>query len=619
MPFSRYFMGAVAVASMAALAPAADAQQADTTVTFRIFLRGSPIGSEDVSVQRSAQGWTISGTGHLGAPLDLTTRRLEVRYDANWKPQELTIDANTKGATFAIHTTFANGQAESEINQTGVVKRKTDAVSADTVVLPNLFFGTYEALALRLASIPVGSTFHAYVAPQAEIVVKQTARSSQRIETAKRVVDVKTYALTFQNPGAPLDATLWTDETGRLVRFEVPAQSLLVARDDFASVSARALVMSRAGDQPVTIAANGFNLAGTLSQPSGPATKGRYPAILMIGGSGPTDRDETVAGIPIFAQIAGDLADGGYYVLRYDKRGVGKSGGRAEGVSIDDYIEDATAALRFLRERKDVDDKHLVVFGHSEGAWVALAVAARDGDVAALVMAAGPSGNWRRTRARAAAIPARKDHAQRRGEAGPHRSPEAHPGSRRRQGPLGRRAGAVETSGGHAVVPELPRILARAARGEDEAADPHPAGRSRSSGRRGTRRQAGGDGKGAQEGRSGPGVALRRRQPPARAGEDRRRGRVSELDGRVGRPASREDDRRVVEDGAQAELKFGPTAVPLSDDVRRARLQSRLYSYRSASIGSRRDARIAGSSPLTRPTRTRIPEHTSSSSADSTR
>jgi pimeloyl-ACP methyl ester carboxylesterase len=377
---------------MAALAPSAHAQQADTTATFRVFLRGSPIGSEDVSVQHAGDGWIISGTGHLGAPLDLTTRRLEVRYDANWKPQELTIDANTKGSTFTIHTTFANGQAESEVNQTGVVKRKTDPVSADTLVLPNLFFGTYEALALRLASIPDGSTFHAYIAPQAEIVVKQTARSSQRIETAKRVVDVKTYALSFQNPGAPLEATLWTDESGRLVRFEVPAQSLLVARDDFASVSARALVLSRAGDQPVSIVANGFNLAGTLSQPSGTAAKGRYPAILMIAGSGPTDRDETVAGIPIFAQIAGALADGGYYVLRYDKRGVGKSGGRAEGVSIDDYVEDAHAALRFLKERKDVDPKRLVLFGHSEGAWVALAVASKDDDVAALVMAAGPSG-----------------------------------------------------------------------------------------------------------------------------------------------------------------------------------------------------------------------------------
>lgn len=378
---------------MAALVSPASAQaQADTTATFRIFLRGAAIGSEDVSVERAAGGWTISGTGHLGAPLDLTTRRLEVKYDTEWKAKELTIDANTKGATFAIHTTFANGQAESEINQTGVVKRKTDPVSADTLVLPNLFFGTYEALAMRLASIPDGSTFHAYIAPQAEILVKQTARSSQRIETAKRVVEVKTYALSFQNPGATLDATLWTDESGRLVRFEVPAQSLLVARDDFASVAARALVMSRAGDQPVAIAANGFNLAGTLSQPSGQAAKGRYPAIVLIGGSGPTDRDETVAGIPIFAQIAGALADGGYYVLRYDKRGVGKSGGRAEGVSIEDYVEDATAALRFLRDRKDVDPKRLVVFGHSEGAWVALTVASRNDDVSALVMAAGPSG-----------------------------------------------------------------------------------------------------------------------------------------------------------------------------------------------------------------------------------
>src|SRR5262249_19486062 len=163
-----------------ALASAAHAQQSDPNATFRVFLRGTPIGSEDVVVQRAADGWTISGTGHLGAPLDLTTRRLEVRYDANWKPQELTIDANTKGATFAIHTTFANGQAESEATQSGVVKRKTDPVSADTLVLPNLFFGAYEALAMRLASIPDGSTFRAYIAPQAEIVVKQTARSSQR-------------------------------------------------------------------------------------------------------------------------------------------------------------------------------------------------------------------------------------------------------------------------------------------------------------------------------------------------------------------------------------------------------------------------------------------------------
>jgi pimeloyl-ACP methyl ester carboxylesterase len=99
-----------------------------------------------------------------------------------------------------------------------------------------------------------------------------------------------------------------------------------------------------------------------------------------------------VAGIPIFAQLAGSLADGGYYVLRYDKRGVGKSGGRAEGTTLDDYAEDVAAAVRFLRQRKDIDPKRIVVFGHSEGAWVALIAAAKDDDVAAIALAAAPSG-----------------------------------------------------------------------------------------------------------------------------------------------------------------------------------------------------------------------------------
>jgi pimeloyl-ACP methyl ester carboxylesterase len=377
---------------MAGTAPAG--QKVDGPASFRIFLQGRLVGTEDVTVRQRDGEWIISGTGRLGAPLDLTTRRLEIRYDQAWRPQSLILDASTKGGTLGIQTTFANGQAQNEVNQTGVVKRKQDAIAADTIVLPNLFFGSYEALALRLASIPDGGVFKAYIAPQAEISVKQTARSSQRIETAGRVVDVKTYALTFQNPGSPLDAVLWTDEVGRLLRFEVAAQALLVVHEDLASVASRAQVMSRAGDQNVTIPGNGFNLAGTLSQPSGPANaKGRYPAIVLVAGSGPVDRDQTVAGVPIFAQLANAFADAGYYVVRYDKRGTGQSGGREEAATIDDYAEDLRAAVKFLRARKDVDPKRIALFGHSEGAWVALVAASRDEDIPAIVLAAGGSGS----------------------------------------------------------------------------------------------------------------------------------------------------------------------------------------------------------------------------------
>jgi pimeloyl-ACP methyl ester carboxylesterase len=393
---SSHCTGAVLAASiLLAVAGPAAAQSVDGESTLKVFLHGAAIGSEQVTVKKSSAGWVLTGSGRLGPPLDLATRRLEMRYDASWHPRELTLDASTKGATIAVHTTFSGTVAESEVNQSGVVTRKTDTVAPDTLVLPNLFFGCYEALALRLASVPDGSTFRAYIAPQAEISVKQNARSTQRIETAKRVVEVRTYALTFQNPGAPLDATIWTDEVGRLVRFEVTAQSLLIVRDDFASVATRAQVLSRAGDQNVSIPANGFALAGTLSQPSGspPAgMDGRFPAIVLVSGSGPADRDETVAGIPIFAQLANALADGGYYVLRYDKRGVGQSGGRAESATLQDYGEDVLAAVKFLQDRKDVDKKHIVLVGHSEGAWTSLIAADRDDDIAAVALVAGPSG-----------------------------------------------------------------------------------------------------------------------------------------------------------------------------------------------------------------------------------
>ena len=376
-------------------AGAVSAQPTEGTASFRVFLKGSAIGGEEATVRRTPAGITITSNGRLAAPLDLVTRQTVLRYDTNWRPIDMTVNAVTRGASLVIKTTFADGKATSEITQAGAPTTKTDTVTPDTLVLPNLFFSAYEALAMRLASIPDGSSFPAYIAPQAEITVKQNARSTQKVETARRVIDVRAYALTFQNPGNPLDAIVWTDETGRLLKFEVPAQSLIFVREDLASVATRALVVSREGDVSVRIPGNGFNLAGTLSQPSGPPpaeSKGRYPAVVLVGGSGQTDRDQTVSGIAVFGLLVSPLADAGYYVLRYDKRGVGQSGGRTETATLQDFAEDVRAVVQFLRKRKDVDPKRIVLFGHSEGALVSLLAASRDDDLAGVVLAAGPSG-----------------------------------------------------------------------------------------------------------------------------------------------------------------------------------------------------------------------------------
>jgi uncharacterized protein len=369
---------------------------AQESVNFTVFLRGTAIGGEEATVRRTDAGWTITAAGRLAEPLDLATRRFLMRYDSEWRPLELSIDALSRGAVLTIRTSFGDGSAVNEVTQAGQTQRKTDPITRDAVVLPNLFFSSYEALAARLGGLKVGAALKAYIAPQAEITVTITGISEQKIETAKRTISARTYNLTFENPGAAMLAELWTDERGRMLRFVVPAQSLAVVRDDIASVAARPQTISREGDESVKIPASGFNLAGTLSQPRGTApegAKGRFPAIVLVPGSGPTDRDETVAGIPVFGQLAAFFADAGYFVIRFDKRGVGQSGGRMETATLQDYAEDVLAMIRFLKKRKDVDGERIAVFGHNEGGWVGLIAASRTEDIRAVVLAASASGS----------------------------------------------------------------------------------------------------------------------------------------------------------------------------------------------------------------------------------
>jgi pimeloyl-ACP methyl ester carboxylesterase len=364
------------------------------TAELLVFVSGMRLGSEEVSVRRTPEGWTLNGSGQLAPPLDLVTRHLLIRYNAEWQPIELQVDATSRGAALKISTAFQGTSAANEVVQMGQTTKKTDQVSADTIVLPNLFFGAYEALAARLGALQgeIGA-LAAYVAPQAEIQVKVKRLDPQTIETTRATIAARRFALTFMNPGSPLDAELWIDEHARLLRFEVPVQSLVVMREDISAVTTRRQNITRAGDETVHIPGNGFTLAGTISKPSGsPDANGRYPAIVLVPGSGLVDRDETVANIPIFGQLAGLLADEGYVVLRYDKRGVGQSGGRAETATLEDYAEDARAAIRWIGRRKDVDDDRVALLGHSEGAAVGLLAASREKRIKALVLVAGFSG-----------------------------------------------------------------------------------------------------------------------------------------------------------------------------------------------------------------------------------
>ncbi len=133
--------------------------------------------------------------------------------------------------------------------------------------------------------------------------------------------------------------------------------------------------------------ADDVTLAGTLTVPD---SEGPFPAALLISGSGSQDRDETILGHKPFLVLADYLTRNGIAVLRVDDRGVGGSSlGTGEPTS-EDFAGDVEAGVRFLLNRDDIDHKKIGLIGHSEGGVIAPMVAAKSGDIAFIVMMAGP-------------------------------------------------------------------------------------------------------------------------------------------------------------------------------------------------------------------------------------
>lgn len=140
--------------------------------------------------------------------------------------------------------------------------------------------------------------------------------------------------------------------------------------------------------EEVTVdSAPGVKLSGTLTLPAG---RGPFPAAVMITGSGPQDRDETLLGHKPFLVIADDLTRRGIAVLRLDDRGVAKSTGDFGQALTTDFAVDAEAAAAYLRSRPDIYPSKVGLIGHSEGGLVGPMVAAKDPKIAFVVMMAGP-------------------------------------------------------------------------------------------------------------------------------------------------------------------------------------------------------------------------------------
>ena len=129
-----------------------------------------------------------------------------------------------------------------------------------------------------------------------------------------------------------------------------------------------------------------IDLAGTLTLPR---QAEKSAAVILIAGSGPNDRDETIFAHKPFWILADYLTRQGIAVLRYDKRGIDESEGEYFTATTKDFAEDVEAAISYLKTRKEIDLTNIGLIGHSEGGVIAPMVAVENGDVKFVVLMAG--------------------------------------------------------------------------------------------------------------------------------------------------------------------------------------------------------------------------------------
>ena len=195
----------------------------------------------------------------------------------------------------------------------------------------------------------------------------------------------------------PDSETTWSAGPSLLVYSPVELQ-LTFARDGSGEVTG--LVLERPGrparsakkagfyrEERVTFRSGAVSLAGTVLIPSG---RGPHPAMVLLHGSGPQDRNGYVSLIRLTAD---HFARHGIAALIYDKRGVGASSGNWAGASFDDLAEDALAGLQYLQSRSDIRPKQIGLWGSSQAGWVMAKATSLSKEIAFIIsVSAGGSG-----------------------------------------------------------------------------------------------------------------------------------------------------------------------------------------------------------------------------------
>lgn len=362
---------------------------------FLIFIGNAQVGVEDFELTATSARSTleiVAGGGTSRAQVDMALA-----------PQTGAVSYRLEAPGAVLTVAFEAGVA----NLTVAGTSRQIEVGVPHVVLENNVFSHYQVLlGMYDRSRPGVQSFTALV-PGVMTAVPVTVESLG--PAGSTPIPLTGYKVVL---AGAIGVSVLTDDAGRVMQVAVPGQNAAAVREEYQKAvddaKSAASTVSAGAAEPAQPAQPGYvdqdvavesgedvQLAGTLSLPEGGLEQGaRFPAVLLISGSGPQDRDGNTPPSYmsfIFRRIAERLAAAGIAVLRYDDRGAGASTGNFESAGLFDLAGDARAMAAFLKGHPSIDPSRIAVVGHSEGASIASMLAGEDPEIAACVIMAGAS------------------------------------------------------------------------------------------------------------------------------------------------------------------------------------------------------------------------------------
>jgi len=360
----------------------------DTVNKFRVKMGNRASGTEEYRLQKSTDGWRLNGKVQAeigGAPAAfayevlLAPDRSLVRYK---------LDIQIAGTTQTVETQRDGDKFIMKARAGGQLTEKGAAFTARTVLLDNMLIGPFQLL---LDGLPNYLGDITALIPQrlGALASKLTDEGTAAGTLDGKPVTVHKYALSLGS--LPVEI-LALPPSNRLLRVAIPSQDIELTREGFAVAqqAAPAEPMPQGvQERQLTIPSGDLQLPGTLCLPA--KISGRLPVVVLVHGSGPHDRDETVGPNKPFRDLAWGLAEAGIATLRYEKRTYRffAKMDLAKFTVEEEVIADAVAVLESAKTQPEVDPRRAFLAGHSLGGAMAPFIAVRVPQLRGVIVLAG--------------------------------------------------------------------------------------------------------------------------------------------------------------------------------------------------------------------------------------